>query len=240
MPIKINLFVSFGCIFFLLTILSEVHSSTSILIGNGVAPGSCNFTALVAGIDLIYFNKQQYQGFDIVPNCPPASTILFTHAIWLYGTTITVKAISVVTLNGGGINRQFVIGFPRNTYPQQVPQGSSVNVLLQNLVLPNGGGSPFLVGRVNPDNTIFLNETVSKRDGGCINVLQGAALSLNDVTFLNCSTQGTYVPDPSRLGNDVTFMGGAIFMYQLATLTATGVSFINNTAGRLQIYGTHR
>jgi len=172
--------------------------------------------------------------FNVTFRCTYAPVIIsITDQIWLYGV-IDIDGGGLVTLDGDGIYRQFVIGkqAPRNL-SFGLQEFRQPKVTLRNLVIANGGGSPTIVvsspGLAGSNSS--LNKIVGKRDGGCLHAMSGAAVYLYNVVFSNCKTISSYVPDLLVNDHDVTFDGGAIFMDNNVQLTAKNTSFINNVAG---------
>ena len=95
-----------------------------------------------------------------------------------------------MTLDGRGTFRLFVIGTPPAPGQAGLPTGYNTIVNLLNLNLINGNGNPLYVHR-NLGSGFSKNETVGKRDGGCVYAFQGALLNIENVMFNNCKTVGT-------------------------------------------------
>jgi len=213
----------------MLLTLTWVTDANELIVGDGQSPASCNYSSLSDGLASLYADKVQQ--IEVVFNCGSKPvTILFNDHIFLYGL-VTIDGANLITLDGGGQYRQFVIGSPvkHGTFRGVTGVGTVVN--LQNLAFANGVGNTLVISRRDPSGAPSPHETVGKRDGGCIYASGESAINLNNVLFENCTTVGDYVPDPDNLGNAVTFLGGAIFSEAYVSLTANNTSFINNTAG---------
>jgi len=200
-----------------------------LIVGDGQSPASCNYSSLSDGLASLYADKVQQ--IEVVFNCGSKPvTILFNDHIFLYGL-VTIDGANLITLDGGGQYRQFVIGSPVMPGTVGGINGQGIVVNLQNLVFVNGFGNTLVISSRDASGAYSPVVTVGKRDGGCVYTSGGSALNLNNVLFKNCTTVGDYVPDPDNLGNAVTFLGGAIFLEAYVSLTANNTSFINNTAG---------
>jgi len=118
----------------------------SVVVGDGMDAASCNQSSLANGIASMYAASKTT--FNVTFSCTSTPVIIsITDQIWLYGV-VDIDGGGLVTLDGGGTYRQFVIGkqAPQehsdelNYYPQPI-------VTLRNLYITNGRGNPAIVVR---------------------------------------------------------------------------------------------